>query len=130
MKDVKENIIKLSNCGTKTVKFVDRTFNANAKRANEILQFIIENHGINIPLNVCFHFEIAGDILKEDTFKILESAPKGLFQLEIGMQTFNEKTLEYINRRTDSETGRSFKQASCEISSASGVYLQSCKDWK
>ncbi len=103
MEYVKENIIKLSNSGTKTVKFVDRTFNASAKRANEIFQFIIENRGIKIPFDVCFHFEIAGDILKEETFNILESAPKGLFQLEIGMQTFNEKTLEYINRKTDSE---------------------------
>lgn len=103
MDEVKKSIIRLSNSGTKTIKFVDRTFNADYRRANEILSFIIENHGTNIPKNLCFHFEIAGDILKEETFRILESAPEGLFQLEIGMQTFNEKTLEYINRKTDSE---------------------------
>ncbi len=61
----KEDIIKLSNSGTQTVKFVDRTFNANEKRANEIIAFIIKKRRINeIPENVCFHFEIAGDILK------------------------------------------------------------------
>ena len=98
---VKEDIIKVANSGTQTVKFIDRTFNANAKRANEIIKFIIENHGDRIPLNVCFHFEIAGDILSEETFDILKNAPKGLFQLEIGMQSFNEDTLKAINRKTD-----------------------------
>lgn len=99
----KEKIIALANSGTKTIKFVDRTFNANAERANEILLFILNNNGKEIPKNVCFHFEIAGDILKESTFELLKSAPKGLFQLEIGMQTFNEKTLCAINRKTDCE---------------------------
>ncbi len=100
---VKEDIIKVANSGTKTVKFIDRTFNANAKRANEILEFILENRGTEIPQNVCFHFEIAGDILKEETFNILEKAPKGLFQLEIGMQSFNKDTLKAINRKTDTK---------------------------
>ena len=100
---VKGDIIKVANSGTKTVKFIDRTFNANAKRANEIIQFILENRGTEIPQNVCFHFEIAGDILKEETFNILEKAPKGLFQLEIGMQSFNEDTLKAINRKTDTK---------------------------
>lgn len=100
---VKENILKLANSGTKTVKFVDRTFNANPDRANEILTFIISNYKTAIPENVCFHFEIAGDILQESTLNILKSAPKGLFQLEIGMQSFNEQTLKAVNRKTDTE---------------------------
>lgn len=103
MDTVKENIIKLANSGTKTVKFVDRTFNANPAHANEILLFIIKNHKEKIPEGVCFHFEIAGDILTESTLEILKSAPKGLIQLEIGMQSFNEETLKAINRKTDTE---------------------------
>lgn len=98
---VKYDIIWLANSGTKTVKFVDRTFNANAKRANEIFEFIISRYGTEIPKNVCFHFEIAGDILKEETFNILKTAPKGMIQLEIGMQSFNENTLKAINRKTN-----------------------------
>ena len=99
----KGKIITLANCGSKTIKFIDRTFNANAQKSDEILQFILDNYGINIPKNVCFHFEIAGDILKESTLNIFKNAPKGLFQLEIGMQTFNEKTLSAINRKTNCE---------------------------
>jgi hypothetical protein len=98
---VKEDILRLAQSGTQTVKFVDRTFNANAQRANEILLFIKENYGKEIPRNVCFHFEIAGDILKESTLTILASMPYGAVQLEIGMQSFNEETLRIINRKTD-----------------------------
>jgi len=100
---VKKDIIRLSNSGTQTVKFVDRTFNANAERANEILLFIKENYGNEIPRNVCFHFEIAGDILKESTLEILSTMPRGAVQLEIGMQSFNEETLKKINRKTNTE---------------------------
>ncbi len=100
---VKEDILKLAKSGTQTVKFVDRTFNADYKRANEILLFIKENYGREIPDNVCFHFEIAGDILKESTLHILESMPCGAVQLEIGMQSFNEETLRNINRKTNTE---------------------------
>ena len=103
LEKVKTDIVRVANSGTQTVKFIDRTFNANAQRANEILEFILENRGTKIPNNVCFHFEIAGDILREETFNILEKAPKGVFQLEIGMQTFNEDTLKLINRRTDTK---------------------------
>ncbi len=100
---VKKDIIRLAQSGTQTVKFVDRTFNANAERANEILQFIKANYGKEIPQGVCFHFEIAGDILKESTLEILASMPYGAVQLEIGMQSFNEETLKKINRKTDTQ---------------------------
>ena len=100
---VKKDIIKLAQSGTQTVKFVDRTFNANAERANEILLFIKENYGKEIPDTVCFHFEIAGDILRESTLEILKSMPVGAVQLEIGMQSFNEETLKVINRKTNTK---------------------------
>ncbi len=103
MTQVKKDIINLANSGTQTLKFVDRTFNANSKRANEILTFIKENYGTKIPENICFHFEIAGDILTEDTLEILSQMPMGAVQLEIGMQSFNEETLKKINRKTNTE---------------------------
>lgn len=100
---VKENILHLANSGTNTIKFVDRTFNANYRRANEILLFIKENYGTKIPTGVCFHFEIAGDILHEKTLKILSEMPYRAVQLEIGMQSFNEESLRLINRKTDTK---------------------------
>ena len=103
IEQVRNDILKLSQSGTKTIKFVDRTFNAKADRANEILEFILSNYGKRIPEGTCFHFEIAGDILKDSTMEILSKAPKGVFQLEIGMQSFNEETLKAINRKTDTQ---------------------------
>lgn len=99
----KEEIIKLANSGTKTVKFVDRTFNAHRERAKELFSFIIKEIGDRIPVDVCFHFEIAGDLLDEETIEILSTAPKGSMQLEVGIQSFHEPTLEYIRRKIQVE---------------------------
>lgn len=99
----KKELLLLANSGTKTVKLVDRTFNANRPRAKELFRFIIERYGTEIPEGVCFHFEIAGDILDEETIEILASAPVGSIQLEIGLQSFHPETLKAIHRRTDVE---------------------------
>lgn len=98
---VKSEMIKLSQMGAKTVKFVDRTFNCSKSRAAEILSFIIENYGNDIPYGTCFHFEIAADLLDDNLFEIISKLPIGAVQFEIGIQSFNEATLKAINRRTD-----------------------------
>lgn len=99
--EVKENMLSLSNHGAKTVKFVDRSFNCNKNHAREILTFIKENHGGKLPSDVCFHFEIAADILDSELFEIIEKLPKGSVQFEAGIQSFNENTLRRINRKTN-----------------------------
>ena len=104
MEYVKENLIKLACSGTKTIKFVDRTFNADRHRALEILSFIIENRGKTFSDDVCFHFELSGDLLDDETIALLKSAPVGLFQFEIGIQSFNTDTINAIHRKTDNET--------------------------
>ena len=98
---VKRAILLLWRSGVKTVKFIDRTFNADRKRAEEILLFILANYP-NEP-SVSFHFEVAADKLAPTTLALLEHAPRGLFQLEAGLQSFNPKTLEAVARHTDLE---------------------------
>lgn len=98
---VKNEIQLLANSGAKTVKFIDRTFNAKKDRANEIISFIIDNYGEKIPSDVCFHFEIDGGTLHESTLQLLETAPTGLFQLEVGLQSFNCETLHAVHRNPD-----------------------------
>ncbi len=100
---VKSEMLQLANSGTKTVKFVDRTFNAGKKRAAQILTFIKENYGKAIPSDVCFHFEIAADILDVGLLELISSMPSGSVQFEAGIQSFNEKTLEAVNRKTNLE---------------------------
>lgn len=81
------------------VKFVDRTFNCNPAHAMEIWKYIHEND--NGVTN--FHFEIAGDILREEEIDLLGRMRPGLVQLEIGVQSANEKTLKEIQRSMDME---------------------------
>lgn len=95
---VKEDLLKFINSGAKIVKFVDRTFNADKKRTAKLLQFLIDN-----AKNTTFHFEVAADILNDEIIKILQASPKGLFQLEIGVQSTNPTTIAAIDRKTNFE---------------------------
>ena len=103
MERVKRELLLLANSGTQTVKLVDRTFNANRARAREIWRFLIDGYGTAFPKTVCFHFEIGGDLLTEEDFVLLSEAPKGLFQMEIGLQSFHAPTLGAIRRKTDTD---------------------------
>ncbi len=103
MERVKQELLRLANSGARTVKLIDRTFNANRKRAAEIIRFILLHYGLAIPQGVCFHFEVAGDLLDDEAIALLAEAPPGAIQLEIGLQSFNPKTLEAIRRKTEVE---------------------------
>lgn len=76
------------------VKFIDRTFNYDRKRAYEIFRYLMEND--NGVTN--FHFEICGDLLDGPTLQLLKGARKGLFQFEIGIQSANPDTLKAVRR--------------------------------
>lgn len=79
-----------------TIKFVDRTFNYSAKRANEIWDFIIEK-GISLK----YHFEIAADLLTDENIELLKNVPEGAFRFEIGVQSIAEETLDSVGRGSD-----------------------------
>lgn len=77
----------------KQVKFVDRTFNSRKEHYLPILTFLAA-----ADCRTNFHFEIAADILDEETLTVLASAPPGRFQLEIGVQSTYEPTLKEVRR--------------------------------
>lgn len=78
------------------VKFVDRTFNCKKEHAMEIWKYLKEHdNGVSN-----FHFEIAADLLSENEIALISTMRPGLIQLEIGVQSTNEKTLEEIRRKT------------------------------
>jgi radical SAM superfamily enzyme YgiQ (UPF0313 family) len=93
---VKKDLNTLLIHKPKLIKFVDRTFNCNKKRAKEILEYII-----SLDINTLFHFEAAADLFDDEMLALLGSAPKGRIQFEIGLQTTNPETLCEINRVTD-----------------------------
>lgn len=96
---VKQDLKKLLDARVKQIKFVDRTFNASKNHAKEIMSYIIKND--NNHTNV--HFEITAHLVDEEFLNLLEKAPVGLFQLEIGVQTTNPNTIEAIHRTTNFE---------------------------
>lgn len=81
------------------VKFVDRTFNADPARAYAIWKHIIESDAGRGKTN--FHFEVAGDLLDDRSVELLNQAPSGLIQLEIGVQSIHPDVLAAVNRKTD-----------------------------
>lgn len=96
LEKVKEELLFFVRHGVRIVKFVDRTFNADRKRTYELLEFLTEYGG-----ETTFHFEVAADLLTPEQIGLLQAAPKGRFQLEIGVQSTNEETLEAIDRKTN-----------------------------
>lgn len=96
---VKKELKFFMDKGVSLVKFVDRTFNADRRRADEIFKFISDN-----PSSTKFHFELAGDLIDSSTLEILKSVPKDAMQFEIGVQTTNPKTIDAIGRKIDFAT--------------------------
>jgi len=95
---VKRDLELFIKAGVKQVKLVDRTFNSNPSRAMEIFKMIMEMKG-----KTNFHFEMCGDLIDDRMLKLLEQAPPGLFQFEIGVQSTREGTLKAIKRKTNFE---------------------------
>jgi radical SAM superfamily enzyme YgiQ (UPF0313 family) len=79
-----------------TVKFVDRTFNADRERARALWK-----HILTLPGETTYHFEIHPEGIEQADLEILGKFPKGKIRLEIGIQTLNEETLAAVNRKMD-----------------------------
>ena len=90
---VKKELKYFMERGLKLVKFVDRTFNCNREYTVELLKYLSEQ-----DTETRFHFEVAADLSTEEQIEILNNAPKGRFQLEVGVQTTNNEVLHNINR--------------------------------
>ena len=99
MERVKRDLKALLGTKARQIKFVDRTFNADYKRAMEIMEFIVKNNKNNMTI----HFEITVDIINDEFLGFLGRMPVNMFQFEVGVQSLNEKTLSEINRRMDRE---------------------------
>ena len=84
--------------GVRLVKLTDRTFNADKKRALQILEHISD-----MKTETLFHLEIAADLLNEDLIDVLNRMPKGRIQIEAGIQTTNPETTEAICRNISFE---------------------------
>lgn len=85
------------------IRFADRTFNYDSPRARQIISYIKRN---NIKCKN-FHFEIQADFLSDEIIDLLSDAPRGMFHLEIGVQSTNPKALTAVKRTFDIEKMKS-----------------------
>ena len=97
LKRVKEDLDWFFNSNYDQIRFADRTFNYDIPRAKEIINYIKQN---NIHLKN-FHFEIQADFLSDEIIDLLSDAPRGMFHLEIGVQSTNPKALSAVKRTFD-----------------------------
>ncbi len=77
----------------KIIKFVDRSFNANASISQAIWEYII-----SLETKTKFHFEVHPALFKQRDYEILDKCPPDRIQFEIGIQSTNPKTITAINR--------------------------------
>lgn len=94
---VEKELSVFLDAGVDQVKFVDRTFNAKKSHAMAIWNYILEHD--NGVTN--FHFEISADLLDQDALELFKKMRPGLIQLEIGVQSTYDKTVEAIQRKMD-----------------------------
>ncbi len=103
-REVLQNVLQY---GARTVKFVDRTFNVRRSHALEILNIFKEEavkfSDEEIPRAHC---EMAGELLDEEWLEYLKAYPKGMLQLEIGVQSTYQPTLEAIARKQNFDEWR------------------------
>lgn len=84
--------------GVKQVKFVDRTFNCDPRRAYSIFSYIISNTKRE---DINFHFEVGADLFTDEIIELVSHAPSGLIQFEAGIQSTYDKALSESVRKTD-----------------------------
>ncbi len=90
---LQETFSKLTDSGVRQVKFLDRTFNVNPLNAMRIAENLVK-----LPSTIAFHVELVGDTLSDELIDFFIS-PYGLrFRVEIGVQSFNRKTLLEVGR--------------------------------
>lgn len=100
---VKHEFERFLQANVRQVKLVDRTFNVPAGRAYELFEALIALSKEYPDARTNFHFEISAFLLDDNMIDLLATAPKGLIQLEIGIQSTNDETLRAVNRSHDTK---------------------------
>ncbi|HRY14227.1 MAG TPA: DUF4080 domain-containing protein [Syntrophomonadaceae bacterium] len=95
---VKSDLDVLLTLPVREIKFVDRTFNLNEKRARAIMEHILSSPG-----KVMAHFEIDASLFSDTMLDFLVAVPPGRFNFEIGIQSTHPPALQAVNRKQDWE---------------------------
>lgn len=93
VEQVKSELERFTASGVRLVKFIDRTFNADMKRAKKILEIIKDLEG-----ETEFHIEVNPDSIDEEFVYMLGQIKKDRIRVEAGLQSINPDTLAAVNR--------------------------------
>lgn len=94
-----KELAKISQSKVRQVKFLDRTFNTDPKRALRIARYINEHCTGQI-----FQFEVVAETLSEELLDFfINEADKSRFRFEVGVQSFNGNTLKAVGRIQNNE---------------------------
>lgn len=107
---VKKDLLKLSEIKPKTIKFVDRTFNADKEFSREIWQFLIDQN-FTVPV----HFEIHPVYLETKDLNLFRKMPPGILNVEVGIQSTNKEVLHNVNRAGDWQKEKKILNMLCTI---------------
>ncbi|MDR2746617.1 MAG: cobalamin-dependent protein, partial [Treponema sp.] len=98
--------------GARNFKFLDRSFNADIKRALGIMDFFLRRieggsggpeTGPLADRSLCVHFEMVPGLFPPELREKLRRFPPGALRLEIGIQTLNPRVSARINRPGEGE---------------------------
>ncbi len=100
---------QLLKYGARTIKFVDRTFNANKRHAFRILDIVREESKLLPDVQrIRVHCEMAGDLFDDEWMEYFRAYPGGLIQLEIGVQSTHTPTLKIVARPQNFEEWKKY----------------------
>ncbi len=92
---LKKQLDIICQSGAKTIKFLDRSFNADAAHAIMILDYIFKHHQPGQQ----FQFEINADVFNQKIIDFIrDNAPAGLLRFEVGIQSTYEPTNQAVKR--------------------------------
>lgn len=94
--EIKTRINFMAKKGVREIRILDRTFNANPKRASELLKIFASYKG-----NITFHLEIHPAFLTSQTKESIKKAPSNSLHLEAGVQSLNNHTIKSCLRKGD-----------------------------
>ncbi|MBQ0064312.1 MAG: B12-binding domain-containing radical SAM protein [Firmicutes bacterium] len=92
---LKKQLDIICHSKAKTIKILDRSFNADAKHAIKILDYIFKNYSEGQQ----YQFEINADVLQQSIIEFIrDNAPKGVLRFEVGIQSTYEPTNKAVKR--------------------------------
>lgn len=92
--DIRKRLTNISSQGIKEIRILDRTFNANPKRAIEMIDLFEEFKG-----ELKFHLEVHPALLNDMLKERLSAIPEDLLHIEAGIQSLDEGVLASCARR-------------------------------